>query len=86
MRSYHLGKVLRQRYGDFLGPDYAEDRLLAISSDVSRTKMSLLLVLAALYPPTPSTRWNDQLNWQPIPYQYLDFKVDPMFSRDKCEV
>lgn len=41
----------------------------AQSTSIPRTKMSLQLVLAALYPPKEtSLEWNKNLNWQPIPY------------------
>lgn len=33
--------------------------------------MSLALVLAGLYPPTGKLRWNEGLNWQPVPYTSL---------------
>lgn len=45
--------------------------LEATSTDYDRTKMSLALVLAGLYPPTGKLRWNEGLNWQPVPYTSL---------------
>lgn len=40
------------------------------STDWDRTKMSALLVLAGLFPPSMSERWDDELHWQPIPYNF----------------
>ena len=54
--------------------------LLAQSTDFSRTKMSLQLVLAGLYPPKQTVfNWNPTLNWQPIPYSYEKFSQDSLF-------
>lgn len=40
----------------------------AQTTGVTRTKMSMALVLAALYPPKDTAlEWNRKLNWQPIP-------------------
>lgn len=37
------------------------------STDVTRTKMSLQIVVAGLYPPKDTAmEWNHELNWQPI--------------------
>lgn len=69
-RSYLLGKLLRERYGNFLGDIYTSDIMEMISTDFDRTKMSALLVLAGLFPPSSSQKWNDELNWLPIPYDF----------------
>lgn len=82
---YDLGRFLRKRYNEFLGPDYQKEVLSAISSDFYRTKMSLQLVLAGLYPPmTRHQRWRSDLNWQPIPTTYLHFIQDKLFHSRQC--
>lgn len=43
----------------------------AWSTDYNRTKASLELVLAGLWPPSSSQIWNALLPWQPIPYNYF---------------
>ena len=41
--------------------------------------MSLQLVLAALYPPkNTALDWNENLNWQPIPYNYQELNDDSL--------
>lgn len=35
--------------------------------------MSLLLVLASLFPPTEEFMWNAGLDWQPIPFNTSDY-------------
>lgn len=55
---------------------YGFQELHAQTTDVPRTKMSLELVLAGLYPPKDTaTEWNTNLNWQPIPYSW-----EPIFE------
>ena len=75
--------MLRQRYGDFLG-DYRPEDVYAISSDYDRTKMSLQLVLAALYPPSDELTWNDDLDWMPVPTHFLPRELDVLFNLDIC--
>lgn len=73
-----MGEALRKRYGDFLGKIYVPSNLEARSTDMDRTKMSLLLVLAALFPPHTDQTWNSELNWQPIPFSYKRLEDDPV--------
>lgn len=60
-----------------------EDNILqdvyAQSTGVTRTKMSLQLLLAGLFPPkgTP-LEWSKELNWLPIPYNYEDLDKDSL--------
>lgn len=62
--------MLRRRYDNFLGDIYYPDSILARTTDFDRTKMTALLVLAGLYPPSPIQQWNDDLDWMPIPYHF----------------
>ncbi|NP_001315418.1 venom acid phosphatase Acph-1 [Apis cerana] len=84
MREYQLGQFLRERYGDFLGDIYTEESVSALSSFYDRTKMSLQLVLAALYPPNKLQQWNEDLNWQPIATKYLRRYEDNIFLPEDC--
>ena len=53
--------------------------LTAQSTGVARTKTSLQLVLAGLYPPShTSLEWNKNLNWLPIPYDYQPLNEDTL--------
>lgn len=66
---YDIGTWLRNRYGKLLGKLYHPDKIFAQSTGVSRTQMSIELVLASLYPPADTAQeWNKDLNWQPIPF------------------
>lgn len=68
--SYNLGKLLRVRYHTFLGDLYTSEIVDPTSTAYERTRMTILLVLAGLFPPAPSQKWHDSLNWSPIPYNY----------------
>ncbi|OXU23470.1 hypothetical protein TSAR_015564 [Trichomalopsis sarcophagae] len=70
LRAYKLGEFLHERYKNFLGDVYLPELLYARSTDYERTKMSLQLVLAGLFPPTNVQKWHNTLNWQPIPITY----------------
>lgn len=85
MREYELGQSLRSRYKNFLGDLYLPKLIVAHSSDYDRTKMSLQLVLAALFPPINlRQQWNPALNWQPIPASYVPRVDDNFFLADGC--
>ncbi|KAF5291953.1 hypothetical protein FQR65_LT11353 [Abscondita terminalis] len=70
--EFTLGKKLRQRYGNFLNNLYTPEKVYAVSTYRRRAKMSLELVLAGLFPPERTLlEWEQELNWQPIPYDSL---------------
>lgn len=61
---------MRTRYDSLLGDLWNIDIQELITTNVNRTKMSGLLVMAGLWPPKGSNVWLDELAWQPIPYNY----------------
>ncbi|KAG5893845.1 hypothetical protein JTB14_002571 [Gonioctena quinquepunctata] len=73
---YNVGKALRQRYDGFLDESYNINLIDARSSDFNRTKASLQVMLAGLFPPTKDLIWLEDLNWQPIPYTYAVRSLD----------
>lgn len=83
-KEFSIGQYLRKRYGDFLGDYYYPEIIEAISTDYNRTKASLELVLAGLFPPVKEEIWNDQLLWQPIPYNYEDKYSDKILLGTYC--
>ncbi|KAI4503448.1 hypothetical protein M0802_001670 [Mischocyttarus mexicanus] len=83
-RAYELGKFLRSRYENFLSKIYIPELITAQTTDYSRTKMSLQLVLAGLFPPTTIQKWNAQINWQPIPYTYVSRIQDNILLTINC--
>ncbi|KAF5300433.1 hypothetical protein FQA39_LY02232 [Lamprigera yunnana] len=69
-REFNLGQKLHKRYGKFLGM-YTPEVIDAWSTNYNRTKMSLALVLAGLFPPEKPLDWSTKIMWQPIPYNYF---------------
>lgn len=67
---YNLGTNLRARYKDFLNASYHYTLVEGTSSYYERTKESLQLVLAGLFPVTEEISWNTNLNWTPIASYY----------------
>lgn len=83
-REYRLGEFLRKRYDDYLGTTYIPKTIEALSSDYDRTKISLQLVLAGLFPAKGIQIWHPKLRWQPIPTKYLSRINDNLFLGDDC--
>ncbi|KAJ8969838.1 hypothetical protein NQ317_018939, partial [Molorchus minor] len=75
-REFSIGTALRSRYQNFLGEFYYPDIVEAISTDYNRTKMSLELVLAGLFPPRREEMLQDNIYWQPVPYNYVPRSED----------
>ncbi|KAJ8965928.1 hypothetical protein NQ314_003835 [Rhamnusium bicolor] len=84
IREYNIGKALRKRYDNFLGKIYEPDILDALSTDFNRTKMSLELVLAGLFPPVGDQIFEPGLYWQPIPYNFLPRNQDKLLLGILC--
>lgn len=72
---YKLGQYIRKRYDKFLG-EYTPDSVYAKATNFKRTKATLQLLLAAMYPPTKDSMFHPDILWQPIPYQYDKMDVD----------
>ncbi|KAK0182660.1 hypothetical protein PV327_000774 [Microctonus hyperodae] len=83
-RAYKLGTELRRLYDDFLGETYTPSVIKARSTDYDRTKMSLMIVLSALYPPKGKQLWHPTLNWQPIPISYVPRSTDFLTAIYSC--
>ncbi|KAL1492963.1 hypothetical protein ABEB36_011119 [Hypothenemus hampei] len=69
LTEYNIGVRLRKRYDSFLTDTWNINYIEARTTDTNRTKQSLELVLAGLYPPVGTQKWGT-LAWQPIPYNY----------------
>lgn len=84
-QAYKVGRILRKLYTGYLNETYAQVDVYAYTSEKERTKTSLQLTLAGLYPPTEKLQWNSQLKWIPIPYRYTPLQLDvllrPRYSK-----
>ena len=47
---YDFGQFLRLKYDEFLGENYTKEDVYGVSLDMRRTRISLQLVLSAIYP------------------------------------
>lgn len=83
-KEFDVGTTLRERYSNFLGDVFLPTEVEARTTDYNRTKASLQLVLAGLYPPKEEQIWNPQLAWQPIPYNYLPRSEDRILMGHLC--
>ncbi|XP_044254618.1 venom acid phosphatase Acph-1-like [Tribolium madens] len=84
VREYSVGKALRKRYDNFLGGYYHPELVEGWSTDYNRTKMSLELVFAGLFPPQKEETWNQDLPWHPIPYNYHQRADDKVLLGVTC--
>uniref|UniRef100_A0A336L3V8 CSON004417 protein n=1 Tax=Culicoides sonorensis TaxID=179676 RepID=A0A336L3V8_CULSO len=83
---FNIGKWAHKRYQNLVGDVYDSKVIHAQSTGVTRTQMSIALVLAGLWEPhgTPLD-WNPALNWQPIPYSYEELDKDTLLLvRTSC--
>ncbi|XP_058801827.1 venom acid phosphatase Acph-1-like [Phymastichus coffea] len=85
-REYQIGEKLRERYNAFLGDTFKPSEISVVSTSTERTKMSLLLVLAGLYPPKGKQVWKDELNWQPIPIDSIPYDLQSYMHPPKCPI
>ncbi|XP_046419850.1 venom acid phosphatase Acph-1-like [Neodiprion fabricii] len=86
MREYKIGKMLRDRYNDFFGPNYLPDEIYARSTAMHRTQMSLQLVLAGLFPPIGQQIWNPDLPWQPVSVFSENINEDFLLFPQDCSM
>ncbi|XP_030766833.1 venom acid phosphatase Acph-1-like [Sitophilus oryzae] len=70
--EFKIGQALKTRYESFLGDEYNINLIEARSTNVNRTKMSMLLVLTGLFPPSGDLTWMEGFNWQPIAFNYFE--------------
>ncbi|CAG9762420.1 unnamed protein product [Ceutorhynchus assimilis] len=83
-KEFSIGKALRERYNNFLGDYYYPEIIEALSTDYNRTKMSLELVLAGLFPPRAEDLFEDSIFWQPVPFNYLPKDKDKVLLGVLC--
>lgn len=68
MNMYNLGAYLRRRYDKFLGDVYTNKIMKMRTTEFPLSQISAELVNAALWPPSELQKWNNDLNWQPVPF------------------
>ncbi|KAL0830097.1 hypothetical protein ABMA28_003554 [Loxostege sticticalis] len=89
-RAYQIGKFLRQRYGsqgqDIISNLYLQDEIAIRSTDKERTKMTIQVAMAALYPPEAEQQWDEGVGkvWQPVPYTAVPLSEDYLRYYSNC--
>ncbi|XP_015116142.1 venom acid phosphatase Acph-1 [Diachasma alloeum] len=83
-REYKIGEMLRERYDKFFGPHYTPELIYGQSTDLSRTQMSLQLVLAGLFPPAQEQTWNPRLPWLPVFTTFTPSERDGLLFPHHC--
>lgn len=84
---YENGKFFRKRYDEFLGKNYNPADIHAQSTGMTRTRMSLQLFMAGMFPPkNTDLQWNPNLDWQPVDTTYKeltnDLELFPLYSQN----
>nr|QZP43468.1 histidine acid phosphatase Acph-1-like protein [Pseudoips prasinana] len=90
-RAYQIGKFYRQRYGSqgakLISNLYLRDEIAIRSTDKERTKMTIQVAMAAVYPPEPEQQWDEGLGklWQPVPYSAVPLSEDYLRYYSNCK-
>ncbi|XP_020279223.1 venom acid phosphatase Acph-1-like [Pseudomyrmex gracilis] len=84
LNLYNLGVYLRETYNEFLGDTYMSKTVKTRTTEFVPSILSSQLVNAGLWPPLGNQTWNENLNWQPIPSDYLELKEDTLLLGSLC--
>lgn len=84
LNMYNLGVHLRETYGTFLGDLYRPPIMKMRTAEYPLSIISGQLVNAGLWPPVGSQIWNSDLNWQPIPSEYVFAEEDTLLLGFQC--
>lgn len=85
LQLYEIGQFYRNRYGHLLGDHYWPSEYYTQSTDVDRTKVSMQLVNAGMWPPKSVQIWGP-LDWQPIPVHSEPLSEDMLLLvRKPCQ-
>ncbi|XP_055948762.1 testicular acid phosphatase homolog [Argiope bruennichi] len=81
-QQYAVGKYLRSRYEDFITSNPNE--ISVNSSDSDRCLRSAEANIASLYAPEGMWKFEEGLDWQPIPVHYIPYAQDKFLSFPSC--
>ncbi|XP_011303460.1 venom acid phosphatase Acph-1 [Fopius arisanus] len=81
---YSLGVVIRQIYDSFLGDIYHPDFMSMRTSEYALSMISGQLVNAGLWPPAPEQKWKEDLDWQPVPTDFVPADEDTLLMGYFC--
>ncbi|KAM3956321.1 prostatic acid phosphatase-like [Aphomia sociella] len=75
-RAFLLGDYIKRRYSELLAPRYNRTEVYIRSTDSTRAKMTILSALSSIYLPAPGKGWNNNIDWEPVPYTTIPAKYD----------
>ncbi|XP_015434584.1 PREDICTED: venom acid phosphatase Acph-1-like [Dufourea novaeangliae] len=84
LNMYNLGVHLRDVYDEFLGDVFTTRTVKVRTAGYPLSMMSSQLVNAGLWPPAEIQKWNNDVNWQPIPSDYLPMEYDTLLLGIHC--
>ncbi|KAJ0172519.1 hypothetical protein K1T71_011658 [Dendrolimus kikuchii] len=90
-RAYQIGKFYRQRYGsqghNLISNLYFRDEIALRSTEKERTKMTIMIAMAAAYPPEVEQQWDEGVGkvWQPVPYSAVPISEDYLRYYSNCK-
>ena len=84
LNMYNLGVHLRETYNEFLGDVYKQETMKMQTADYPLSMMSGQLVNAGLWPPAEIQKWNNDIDWQPIPTDYVSMRKDTLLLGMHC--
>ncbi|XP_033322530.2 venom acid phosphatase Acph-1 [Megalopta genalis] len=84
LNMYDLGTHIRNVYDKFLGMQYRSETMKVRTAEYPLSILSAQLVNAGLWPPTNLTKWSDDIDWQPIPFDYAIADEDTLLLGLDC--
>lgn len=84
LNMYNLGVHLRTIYDEFLGEIYMQETTKMQTAEYPLSILAGQLVNAGLWPPAKQQRWNADINWQPIPIDYIAAHEDILLLGIQC--
>lgn len=83
-QEHKLGQYIRKRYNALLPSNIYPNKLVYVqSTDSDRALMSAGSLLAGLFPPTNDQKWNENIDWQPIPIHTIPRDMDYILAAGK---
>ncbi|CAG9782455.1 unnamed protein product [Diatraea saccharalis] len=84
-RAYELGQTIKSRYSELISEKYNRSEVFVRTTDSTRTQMTALAELAAIYQPGKNS-WSQELQWTPVPYTTVPLKYDFNAAFVNCPV
>ncbi|CAK9821617.1 Venom acid phosphatase Acph-1 [Anthophora retusa] len=84
LNMHKLGSYLRETYNEFLGEIYTHETMKMQTAGYSLSMISGQLVNSGLWPPAERQKWNEDVNWQPIPTEYFPMEIDSLLLGTHC--